>query len=126
MEGKLIFNQITESVSIEDDITSSQKEVNIGKDNYIPARRSDSNANESPADISDNDMLGGNGSMVTLTESTDEMLSRNRLPLLVPGLNPLPKTQPKEEPLEEVEKNILSDASVEADIFEPNMQEVNA
>lgn len=75
-------------------------------------------------------MLGGNGSMLNVENSkltTDETLSTNGLPLLVPGLDPLPTTQPEEKVLNEVEKNIFTDASTEADEFkEHNMPEVNA
>lgn len=132
IEEKLILNQTEEPIIIEEEITSSYKEVNIDKDNTVPGIGVVSNPKESPADISNEDMnmltVGANGSLMNLKESklsTDETLSTNRLPLLVPGLNPLPKTQPEEKPLKEVERNILSDAtSLEADTFEPNMPEL--
>ncbi|KAL8093022.1 hypothetical protein AgCh_035052 [Apium graveolens] len=135
IEEKLIINQIEEPIIIEEDITSSHKELNIDKNNTVPGRGFVSNPRESPADTSDDDdskvlVIEGNGSMMKLKESklsTDETVSTNRLPLLVPGLNPFPKTQPEEKPPKEVERNVLSDASsLEADRFELNMPQVNA
>ncbi|XP_017247067.1 uncharacterized protein LOC108218578 [Daucus carota subsp. sativus] len=132
VEENLTFNQIEESIITEEGITSSNKEININIDENIPGRGLVRNAEESPADNSDDDMnvlmVEGNDSMMDLKESklsTEETLSTNKLPLLLPGLNPLPKTQPEEEPLKKVEKNILNEASsVEADIFELNMPEL--
>lgn len=134
IEEELILNQIEEPVIIEEEITSSHKEVNIDINNTVPGRDFISNTKETPTDNSDEDsnmlVVGGNGSMMNLKESklnTDETLSTNRLPVLVPGLNPLPKTQTEEKTLKDVERNILSDASsLEADIFELDMPQVNA
>ncbi|KAK1355735.1 CBM20 domain-containing protein [Heracleum sosnowskyi] len=113
IEEKLIFNQLEEPIIIEEEITSSHKEVNIDLNNTVPGRGFVSNPKESPADTSDKDsntlVVGGNGSMMNLKESkrgTDEALSTYKLPLLVPGLNPLPNTQPEEKPLKEIERNM--------------------
>lgn len=57
----------------------------------------------------------------------DSQLTTDEMPLLVPGLDPLPTTQPEERVLNEVEKNIFTDVSMEADKFkELDMPEVNA
>lgn len=127
-----IFNQIEESIINAEDITEPNKQVHIDKSNTIHSRGLVSNVKESLAVISDEDinmlMLGGNGSMMNVDDSkltTDETLSTNGLPLLVPGLDPLPTTQPQEKVLNEVEKNIVTDASSEADNFkELNMPEL--
>lgn len=122
-EDEITFNQIEESIINAEDITDPNKEVHIDKSNTIQGAGSVSNVKESSVAISDEDinvtMLGSDGSMMKI--------STNGLPLLVPGLDPLPTTQPEEKVLNEVEKDIYSDASIEADKFkELNMPEVNA
>lgn len=125
------FNQTEEPIINAEDITYPKEKVHIDKSNTMHSRGLVSNEKESPAVISDKDinlLMLRDGSMMNVEDSKitkDETLSRNGLPLLVPGLNPLPTTQPDEEVLNEVKENILTDASIEADKFkELNMPEL--
>ncbi|KAK1398259.1 Carbohydrate-binding-like fold [Heracleum sosnowskyi] len=131
-DDEITFNQIAESIINEEDITDPNKEVHIDKSNTIQGTGSVSNVKESSVAVSDDDidmlMLGGDGSLMNVEDSkvtTDETLSTNGLPLLVPGLDPRPTTQPEDKVLNEVEKNIFTDASIEDDKFkELNMPEL--
>lgn len=119
-----------------ENITDPKEKFHIDTNSTLPGRRLVSNAKEDPAAISDEDMnrliLETNGIMVNVQDSestTDEgnTLSINGLPVLVPGLSPVPTTHTEEASLKEVETNIFSDASIEADkIEELNVPEVNA
>lgn len=75
-------------------------------------------------------MLGPNGGKMNVEDSkltTDESLSAKGLPLLVPGLEPLPTTLPEEKLMNEVDNKIFADATMEAEnIKELNIPEVNA
>lgn len=118
-----------------ENITDPKEKFHIDTNSTLPGRRLVSNAKEDPAAISDEDMnrliLETNGIMVNVQDSestTDEVnaLSMNGLPLLVPGLSPVPTTHAKEASLKEVETNIFSDASIEADkIEELNVPELD-
>ncbi|XP_074366748.1 uncharacterized protein LOC141707466 [Apium graveolens] len=132
LEDVPTFNQIEESIINAEDITDLNKEVQIDKSKTMHSRGLVSNVKEGPAVISDEDismlMLGGNGSMSNVEDSkltADETLSTNGLPILIPGLDPLPTNQPEEKVLNEVEKDIVTDASTQANKFEElNIQEL--
>ncbi|WOH02023.1 hypothetical protein DCAR_0521410 [Daucus carota subsp. sativus] len=122
------FKQIEESIINAEEITEPNKEVHIDESNTIPGRGLVTDVKESPVALSDEDisrlMLGPNGGKMNVEDSkltTDESLSAKGLPLLVPGLEPLPTTLPEEKLMNEVDNKIFADATMEAE----NIKELN-
>lgn len=121
-----------------DNITDPQDEFHIStKSSTVPGLRLSGDAEqEEPAAITDEAMerliLETNGMAVNVEDSKsmkdeEHVLSTNGMPILVPGLSPMPTAHSEDASLKEVETNIFTDASIEADkVKELNVPEVNA